>query len=62
MHYLTSILKAMKDSSDNYELNGDDEDCEKLSDSEEVQNDGLLSAREIALHQQIQKLCKLEIL
>ena len=49
MHYLTSILKAMKASSDNSEPDGDNEEDGKLSNSEEVQN-------ELALCQQIQKL------
>ena len=39
MHYLTSILMAVKDSSDNCDLNDDDDDYGKLSDSEEVQNE-----------------------
>ena len=39
MHYLTSILKVTKDSSDNCELSDDDEDYGELFDSEEDENE-----------------------
>jgi len=55
MHYFTSIVRAMKGSGDDCELDDDDdEDYEELSELEEVQNeqvriwlDGLSSSREI---------------
>lgn len=53
MHYHTSIAMAMKANGDDYEPDGDD-DYEKLSEPEEVQNeavrirlDGSLSGKEV---------------